>query len=379
MGKRAAAPAGAAWKRQRGTGPKSKINTIIAALQDADLISEAPEVSRAMLARGATDALYSFVEDRHPMQETISGYIKEILDDMSGRLQRQVEEAKKASSTVEADLELHKAQLQVAKDELEEAKAAIGTKTGALDEKKQALQECEVAIASFEAEQGQVQKEKDSLEKEQAKYKDIEEGLLKALLEQGSAAGGSEKEAKKSCEKLMKEFGKLGAEPALLAAAPPVLLKGPEARHGFDAHVLDSLKTILADRLGDVAKRLEENAAATEAKAPEAATKREAGEKAKTEADAAQGELDASEEAAAEKEVSLAKAQSLLEATEASVEEKRASITAAQQEVEAFDEVLACYTFLHGRSKEPAAEETAAPEAKQQEAEAPSEAAAAEA
>eukprot|EP00931_Biecheleriopsis_adriatica_P109212 TRINITY_DN83476_c0_g1_i1.p1 TRINITY_DN83476_c0_g1~~TRINITY_DN83476_c0_g1_i1.p1 ORF type:complete len:378 (-),score=144.98 TRINITY_DN83476_c0_g1_i1:150-1283(-) len=370
MGKRAAAPAGAAWKRQRGIGPKSKINTIVAALQDSNLISEAPEVARAMLAQGATNALYSFVEDRHPMQETISGYIKEILDDMSGRLKAQVEEVKKASSTAEAELELHTAQLQVAKDELEEAKAAIEKKGTALDEAKKALQECEVAIATLAAVQGHVTKEKDALEKEQAKYRDIDETMLKVLLEQGPAAGGSEKEAKKSCDKLMREFVKLGAEPALLAAAPPVLFKTPEARQGFDSHVLDSLKAILAERHGDVAKRLGENAAATEAKAPEVAAKKEAGENARAAVEAAKGELDAAEEAASEKEVNLAKAQSLLEATQISVEAKGGDITSALEEVEAFEEVLACYNFLAVRSKEPAPEETAAPEAKAPEADA---------
>jgi len=72
------------------------------------------------------------------MQDTITGYIKEVLEDISERLGKQVETAKEARATTEADLELQKAQLQQAQDELQEAKATIQAK----EEVFQAAQGC---------------------------------------------------------------------------------------------------------------------------------------------------------------------------------------------------------------------------------------------
>jgi len=351
MGKRAAAaPAVAAWKRQRGTGPKSKVNTIVAALLDTGLASEATAAAREMLAAGALNALSTVIENRHGMQETITGYIKEVLEDISERLGKQVEEAKEARATTEADLELQKAQLQQAQDELREAEATIEAKEEVFQAAKTALKESEQAIAASASEMRILTKEKDSLEKEHEKYKDLNENSFKVLLEKGPDAGANEKETKKICDKLMKEVTKLSAEPALLASAPAVLLKRAEDRKGFDVHVLGSMQSIIAARLDDVAGKLEANAAATAALEPEASSRKEAGEKAQAAKDAAQAELDASQRAAEEKKASLDKAQCTVEGTTAALDERSSAITAALQEVEAFGDVLACESFLASRS-----------------------------
>lgn len=373
MGKRAAAaaPAVAPWKRQRGTGPRSKVNTIIAALCDTNLASDATAAAREMLAAGSLSALSSVIETRHGMQETISAYIKEVLDDISVRLVKQVEEAKEVRATTEADLELQKVQLQQAHDELQEAKASIEAKEAVSVTAKAVLKETEQAAAASSAQMRTLTKEKDALEKDQEKYKDLNEGSLKILLEKGPDAGANEKESKKMCDKLMREVTKLSAEPALLASAPAVLLKRAEDRKGFDAHVLGSMQSILTARLQEVSGKLEHNSTATAALEPEISSHKEACEKAQAEKDAAQAELDAAERAAEEKKASLDKAQSTVEATTAAVGERSSAITTALQEVEAFGEVLACHSFLTSRSSvavqedPPAAEPEVLPEAGQ--------------
>eukprot|EP00930_Biecheleria_cincta_P030749 TRINITY_DN21306_c0_g2_i1.p1 TRINITY_DN21306_c0_g2~~TRINITY_DN21306_c0_g2_i1.p1 ORF type:complete len:383 (+),score=119.44 TRINITY_DN21306_c0_g2_i1:83-1231(+) len=352
MGKRAAAaaPAVAAWKRQRGTGPRSKVNTIIAALRDTSLASEATAAAREMLAAGAVSALSSVIENRHGMQETISGHIKEVLEDISERLSKQVEEAKEARATTEADLELQKAQLQQSQDELQEAKATIEAKETVLQAAKTTLKETEQATAASASQMRTLTKEKDSLEKEQEKYKDLNDNSFKVLLEKGPDAGANEKETKTICDKLMREITKLSAEPALLASAPAVLLKRAEDRKGFDVHVLGSMQSILAARLDDIAGKLEANATSIAALEPEASSRKEAGEKAQAEKDAAQAELDAAQRAADEKKASLNKAQNTVEGTTAALDERSSAITTALQEVEAFGDVLACHNFLASRS-----------------------------
>jgi len=304
------------------------------------------------------------IETRHGMQETISAYIKEVLDDMSVRLVKQVEEAKEVRATTEADLELQKAQLQQAQDELQEAKAAIEGKEAVLETAKKALKESEQAIAATAGDMRILTKEKDSLDKDQEKYKDLNENSFQVLLEKGPEAGANEKETKKICDKLMKEITKLSAEPALLASAPAVLLKKAEDRKGFDVHVLESMKSILATRLEEVAGKLEANATATAALEPEANSRKEAGDKAQAEKYAAQAELDASQKVAEEKKASLDKAQSTLESTTASMDERSSAITTSLQEVEAFGEVLACHSFLASRSSVVPEEAPAEPEVK---------------
>jgi len=357
--KRVGGSAGPAWKRQRGTGVKSKIGTIIAALQEPGLSSEANDATRAMLAEGAQSAFAAAVEDRHPMQETVATYIKEVISDIAQRLAVVAAEGRQAVATADSELELHKAQSQVALDELEEAKARIVAKSGALDGASFTLGECLQAIASSDAEQLAHASERDKLDKEQSKFKAEEEEELKAFLDQGPAVGGSEKEAKKAMEKLMKEFGKLGAEPALLAAAPPVLFKTPEERAGFDSHVLDSLKALLTQRLGDVAQQLQANAAAAAALVPDATAKAAAGEQATAARDLAAAELEAAEKTAGDKQVALVTAQTNLENSELAAEAKREVVASADKEVEAFGEVVAILEFLVSRSSAPAPVEEA--------------------
>eukprot|EP00439_Symbiodinium_sp_Y106_P086519 s162_g33.t2 len=275
MGKRGAAPAGPAWKKQRGSTVRSKINTVIAALRDVNLESEATETSRKMLAEGAVSALSQMVEDRHPMQTRIGDFIKETLEDIAARLQGKVDDAKKSVSTMESELEVQKAQLQAATDELAEAKEKVTKKAEQMAAAKKALGECEQADAVIARDEAGANRRQGQLTKEQSKFTDVRDNLLQVLIDDGINANGSAKESKKACDKLLKQITNLGGESALLAAAPAVLLKKPEEREGFDSHVLDCLKATLAEKLEEIQKGLDEISAEVEAKLPEKTAKAE--------------------------------------------------------------------------------------------------------
>ncbi|CAK9008612.1 unnamed protein product, partial [Durusdinium trenchii] len=109
MGKRAATQAGApAWKKFRGNGVKSKVNTIVSALRDGGLDSEVPETARWMLADGAS-AAFATVANRHKFQIEMCNLILETLQDIASRLQNKVDEAKKDASALATEQESKKA------------------------------------------------------------------------------------------------------------------------------------------------------------------------------------------------------------------------------------------------------------------------------
>lgn len=361
MVKRAANPAGAAWKKQRGSSTKAKVATIVAALEDENLICDVPANARNMLAEGALGALNTVVEDRHPMQQTIIGFIKEGLTSIAAKLAEHAAEVKHAKATVESEVEVQKAQELAASDELEEAKSLIEGKMKALEEAEAAFAEQKLAADATLAEQDVITKEHQQLAQEKSKYQELQDADFKILLEEGSSAGGSEKEAKKLCDKAMRQFGKFGAEAALLAASPPVLLKPPQERARFDGHVLEALQKVLAEHLEDVNARLAANAEKAAQLEPEVQLKTEALNKSAEARVACAADLTAAENTVEQKKSALANAVANLESSQLSIEAKADEIVSADKEVEAFAEVTACFNLLEARSsagpvQEPATE-----------------------
>lgn len=349
MVKRASNAAGAAWKKQKTT-TKAKITTIAAALEDENLMCDVPTNARNMLAEGALGALNTVVEDRHPMQQTIIGFIKEALTSIAAKLADHAAEVKHAKATVESELEVQKAQELAASDELEEAKSLIERNVKTLAEAEAALAEQKVATDATLAEQDAITKEHEHLTQEKSKYQELQDGDFKVLLEEGSSAGGSEKEAKKLCDKAMRQFGKFGSESALLAASPPVLLKPPQERAGFDGHVLEALQKVLTERLEDVTTRIAANAEKAAQLEPEVQLKTEALNKSSEAREACAADLKAAEENVEQKTSALATAVANLESSQLSIDAKTDEIVAADKEVEAFADVTACFDFLAPRS-----------------------------
>lgn len=350
MGKRAAATGTIqAWKRFRGAGTKSKVNTIVSVLKDSTLECQVPASARSMLAEGAPTALSTAVEQRHKFQIEMFALIAETLNDMAKRLQGKVDEAKSAAAKLTAEQEAKKVELTGASHLLTEAKDAAAVKATEYDDAKSGREQMELALASLESDGVTLKRRRDQIVKEQSKFTDIRDNMLKVLLEKGSEAG-SEKNAKKLCEKLMKQISQLGGEPALQASAPSVLLKKPEERQGFDSHVLEAVEAVLQSRLDSIQKSLDEVDSEEKAREPDVATKREEVNQAKAKCEDLKSQLDAAEEVACDKEVAVVATKTLLEESEKTMQEMSQKIDTAVAEVLAFDEVLAIFKDLEERS-----------------------------
>eukprot|EP00913_Durusdinium_trenchii_P002028 g1874.t1 len=147
------------WKKFRGNGVKSKVNTIVSALRDGGLDSEVPETARWMLADGAS-AAFATVANRHKFQIEMCNLILETLQDIASRLQNKVDEAKKDASALATEQESKKAELTAAGEILTEASA----------EAKKVLSDLEQAWASLESEGVSVKRRRDQQVKEQTKF-----------------------------------------------------------------------------------------------------------------------------------------------------------------------------------------------------------------
>jgi len=348
MGKRGATSVAVpAWKRHRsGTTVRAKILAVVAALEDGAIASEAPEIARKMLAAGAPKALGTTVEQRHTMQETIVGHIREALLDSSSRLAARAADARRTADGTASEVITFKAQFQAANDDVDEADKDLEAKHLALGEASGKVSEAKEELRKGKHSEEVLAKEKDAIEKEQAKYRGIVDGDLKVLLEHGSEA----KDATKISDRLVKELVKLGAESALQAAVPSAMLKKPEERQGFDGHVLQSCQDMLNGRLHDIAARLEAKVAEITALQPDLTVKSDALAQAEAvhasasaATDAAVAKLDQLRAAATDKHQEL-------QTAEASLQEHQHAADELEAETAAFQEVVACLEFLASRS-----------------------------
>lgn len=210
-----------------------------------------------MLAAGLPGALFKVGEERHPMQEVVLGHVREFFDGVVGRLGERVAEQKGALAQAEASAD--PAKLDDASSALTAAEAVVEERRKVLHSAQQGFAEAADELQKARASSKGIVKEKTFAEKELAHVKAIEDDGLKPLTE---GVSPNEKEAKKAADKLVRDLGKLGAEPTLLASAHQVLLKPPSERKGFDAIVIKSLTELLTERKEAASKQLADQEAA---------------------------------------------------------------------------------------------------------------------
>lgn len=353
---------------------RSKISVVVAALEDDSLDSEVPMGARKMLAEGAPSALATVVEERHPLQDVVMGHIREAFADIASRLESKVVAAKETSEAQSAALAEQTTQLQAASAELEVAEKAAQVEAEKLAAEEETLAAAEKEVMGVETQQRANAKERAAIEKEKSKYTGIEEGTLKPLVEGGFA---TDKEAQKAVNKLVKDLEKMGAESAMLASVPPVLLMKPDERKGFDNMVLDSVKGVLTSTISTVDAKLAE----VEAKAVELLTENEGKaavvEKAKAARDGQEAAVTSAQAVAADKMAAKQTSQSAVDTCNAELQERQDTVSATEADVVAFAEVSEALAFLAAQSSAPPPEEAPPAEAPPAEAEAATEAVAA--
>merc|ERR1712032_220260 len=117
------------------------------------------------------------------MQDTIIEYIREVFVGIKDRLETDIEVAKQAVEQKKDDSESIRAQLQVITSEFESLEQAASVQEEKFELKKNVYRE-----ASKEAQSAQTAKkthvrELEYFEKELSKFKEMEEGCFKTLLE----------------------------------------------------------------------------------------------------------------------------------------------------------------------------------------------------
>jgi len=333
---------------------QSKIGVIVAALEDDSLQSEVTMGARQMLAKGAPAALATVVEERHQLQDVVMGHIREAFADIASRLEAKAAAAKETSEAQKAVLAEHTAKVQAASSELEVASGATQVEAEKLAAEQEALTAAEREVKLVETQQKANAKERAAIEKEKSKYTGIEEGTLKPLVEGGFA---TEKEAQKAINKLVKDLEKMGAESAMMVSLPPVLLKKPEERKGFDNMVLDSVKGILTTAIATVdAKFVDVDAKAAELETERAdkATVVEKAQAARASQDAA---WQAAKAASGDKANAKAEVDTAAEMCRLELEERCETASGADADLKAFAAVDEALAALAARSSAPPPEE----------------------
>jgi len=243
-------------------GGQGALPSILSALRTPALMpKEMPAKVLEMLAVGAPFALRAAVGERHETQATVVGQLREVLEEATGELAGSLTEAQAAADANNAEAEASAAKSASLAEEIEGLDKAIEAQMQAVGDKREAVRAAEKELKAKEAAHKSALKDQDNFTKQQESFKAIGRDGLDVLVE-GSAP--SEKDAKKVCNKLMKDMEKLGAEPSLLASAPAVLLKPKDQRQGFDTMVIDSLRGALAERIAALGAALEAGAAASQ-------------------------------------------------------------------------------------------------------------------
>lgn len=370
MGKRGSTAAGSPAKRAKAevTG---RIRQVVKVLTDDELECEVPMQSREMLAKGAPSALRSAVEERHALQEKVLGHIKDTLADMSTKLTATKDKAEAAAAEATSVLEAAKAELNTATEALAEAQNALDASEEKLSETTKAMHAAEAEVRKANLGVKASQKAADNVEKEKIKFTSFaEKPEWKALME-GTCE--SEKERNKFIRHLVNQFGRLGAEDALLASAPAALAKGPEDRKSFDTMVIDSLLGVLKKGEEDSDTKLQEIATERATVDAEAVAKTGIFEKAKAELADQSEETSKLQAARDEKDAASKEVAKKVEEIASTADERGEERDTAAERLAEFAEVVQSLEVLAVRSLAPD------PEPEPEAAEVPAEEAAKEA
>jgi len=329
-------------------GEEGAVPSIQLALRTPPLMPKAmPPKVLEMLALGTPFALRAAVGDRHEAQATVVEQLKEVFDEATGELAARLAEAQAAADAKNVEVEASAAKVVSFAEEVEGLDRAIEVATQAVGSKREAARAAEKELKAKEAVHKSALKDQANFMKQKETFKAIETDGFDVLVE-GTAP--TEKDAKKVCNKLMKDLEKLGADTSLLVSSPAVLLKPKDQRQGFDQMVIDSLRGALAERIIAVDAALEASAAASHD--AEAAVEAHSAT-----AEACRRDLDAGGEALQKLKAQRLEKQEAKRAEEAAVEASRARhaeeidrVAEAQAAVESLRGVSQAFEALAARS-----------------------------
>lgn len=240
--------------------PEEKVNfaimAVMRALQDDSLPSEAPLHARFMLSAGLPQAVTRLPAERHALAHRILGYVREVLEDISSRLLALTAFDEARAAGLAADLA---AQAAAAEESCEAADAAAleAQERGAqLSVLHQELKVTQAELRALAAHKRQRVKERERAVRDRERCEALRAGSFEGLGIVESDEGNERKSAITNVRAIVKDFERLGAEAALLAALPAALRLAREARRPFDEVVVAALHDFLAAKAEEVEGRL---------------------------------------------------------------------------------------------------------------------------
>eukprot|EP00428_Durinskia_dybowskii_P087625 CAMPEP_0170446922 /NCGR_PEP_ID=MMETSP0117_2-20130122/49877_1 /TAXON_ID=400756 /ORGANISM="Durinskia baltica, Strain CSIRO CS-38" /LENGTH=487 /DNA_ID=CAMNT_0010707945 /DNA_START=50 /DNA_END=1511 /DNA_ORIENTATION=- len=231
--------------RKRPKDPtQQRIDEVVAALGDGALMQTSTSpVVLDMLAKGLHHSLNVPAEERHSMQATVLEHVKEVLADAaSGSKVRRTRAAEAKVAEAAALGETQEAKLNTAIEAAKASERIVEDCRQACADQEAAIKSLKQQLSAAYAKQKELDRERTMHQKQKDKLFDIKDNHFQVLVDGTSA---TEKEAKKLCDKLVKEMEKLGTEESLVDSVPAVLLKKASERGGFDDMVISTFRDSL--------------------------------------------------------------------------------------------------------------------------------------
>eukprot|EP00929_Paragymnodinium_shiwhaense_P059715 TRINITY_DN29893_c0_g1_i1.p1 TRINITY_DN29893_c0_g1~~TRINITY_DN29893_c0_g1_i1.p1 ORF type:complete len:408 (+),score=136.75 TRINITY_DN29893_c0_g1_i1:152-1375(+) len=239
-----------------------QLKAVVQALTNNAWPAEAPLHCRHMLARGAKRALSAAAEERHEIQILVVDRIRELLQDISGRLARNVEQEEAALEETEKAFQETKPLLDAAQAAFDSAAEAEQACEDGASIAQAALEEGREGLKEIASRRRALAKELDKCQKEQQRCEECTE-MARELLERqelevsetGAGDEGSSQQVFKLARHLVKELPLLSAEATLVAAAQSALLIAKKDRRPFDELSVAAVEDFLARKLAEVRER----------------------------------------------------------------------------------------------------------------------------
>mmetsp|Transcript_64141 Transcript_64141/g.185953 ORF Transcript_64141/g.185953 Transcript_64141/m.185953 type:complete len:398 (+) Transcript_64141:64-1257(+) len=351
--------------RKRPKDPtQQRIDEVVAALGDGALMQTSTSpVVLDMLAKGLHHSLNVPAEERHSMQATVLEHVKEVLADAASgsKVRTRAAEAKVAEAAALG--ETQEAKLNTAIEAAKASERIVEDCRQACADQEAAIKSLKQQLSAAYAKQKELDRERTMHQKQKDKLFDIKDNHFQVLVDGTSA---TEKEAKKLCDKLVKEMEKLGTEESLVDSVPAVLLKKASERGGFDDMVISTFRDSLTARLAAIESVLEANAAREKELQEECERHKAAIEASQAAAGRASETLVQAESERAGKEEARRAEEAALEASRAATQLRRNELDAMQALEAKLQEVTGIFLELVSRSAATvAAEEGDATEEKQ--------------
>lgn len=244
---------------------QTKIQEVVASLSSDDFQMAGSNSNRQMLLALAPCILETPRDSRHPNQEELGGFLKQVFLTEDARLKETVQETQAKIDASGAEMASHKAAVDVATADVEKKHAELKAKMSVLAADVGKARAAKEALDTTLSDLKSQQELKELYEEEQQDVAAKVESF--ASFKDGTWEGD---EAPKDQIKVLGSlFKKLKADASLVAAVPMALGRKPDERSEFDSMTVTELEKKLTTKVEELASKLKEIETALSSQAAE--------------------------------------------------------------------------------------------------------------